>query len=175
MKPLSISALLVSVTTAFVATPTATRVGPTSTLLFDAAQSNENPLINMVVDTKNDNDASFLAKVQHAWYQEAEHLRHHERSVWDDPDLDLVVDHDHDAKRANPVFRSIEQHRHDSLGHEMEHAIDSDPYLAHTTATTESASSRKVNPTFRREEAHRHDSLLNEIQHAVQQDPDLKA
>ena len=135
-----------------------------------AAASKENPAVDK---NKKDTD-KFVADAQHEWQEQSEHLRQHQSSLWNDPDLDSIVDHHHD-KRANPVFRNAEAHRHDSLAHEMQHAIENDPDLRSVTIANKEAPHHQVNHAYRNQEAHRHDSLLDEITHSVRQDPDLKA
>ena len=139
--------------------------------LFDQPQPVSGTQANSV---DSDNKNQFLNDVQHEWQEQSEHLRQHEKSFLNDPDLaGLVREEDH-HKKPNPVFRDKESHRHDSLGHEVEHAIDNDPYLKEITAAGKQQH-HQVNPSFRDQELHRHDSLLDEIQHAIEEDPDLKA
>ena len=163
MKLLSFASLIV---------PAAAFVAPCKQPAFVRLAAQQQPRDAEANPTTTDQE-KFLADAQHAWAEQSEHLRQLERSSWNDPDLaNVVEDHPGWQHQPNEVFRTREQHRHDSLGHEIEHAIDSDPYLR---SYDDKPWAHQVNNVFRNAQAHRHDSLLDEIQHAVDEDADLMA
>lgn len=103
------------------------------------------------------------------WNHEAKQLAKYEQSIESDAYLVQVVDHHVLHKAPNKSFMEKELHRHDSFADEVEHSIDTDPYLASLTDGKE----EEVNRAFRKLDKHRHESLLHGIQHAVESDPDL--
>ena len=85
-----------------------------------------------------------------------------------DPYLDGILE-PRRQKKLNRIFMDKEAHRHDSLLHEIQHAIENDPDLMGVTQAKASA----VNEAYMEKELHRHDSYWNEIEHAVDTDPYL--
>ena len=111
-------------------------------------------------------EGTLLDRMQEEWKEQAEHFSQYEQSLRSDTDLAGFFS---SPKSPNKTFMDKERHRHDSLYHEMEHAIDTDPYLSFITDCHE----KGLNRHFMKQENRRHDSLLNEIQHAMESDPDL--
>ena len=125
-------------------------------------------LITTPVNDDNSQD-TLLDRMVVEWSHEAQQLAKYEQSIESDAYLADVLDHHVTPKVPNKTFMEKELHRHDSLADEVEHSIDTDPYLAFFTDGKE----EEVNRSFRRQDKNRHDSLLHGIQHAVESDPDL--
>ena len=68
-----------------------------------------------------------ISEFQHQWVEEEAHLQAYEDAIMNDPDLDSVVQH---IGTTNKEYMDQEAHRHDSLLSEIEHSIDTDPYLS---------------------------------------------
>lgn len=131
--------------------PVATRLGQPSTPQQES------------LDSSTTNHDAFLARMQYEWKEEADRLQKYSHMVESDADLANLLDHG--PILPNPRYLEHEAHRHDSLWHEVAHAIDADPDLVGVTQ-----GEKKPNPRFMVWEAHRHHSVLDEIQHSIEND-----
>ena len=113
----------------------------------------------------------FVEIAQQQWQEESEQLRQFEQSVVSDPDLSELVEGR--QKAPNPAFVDKEKHRHDSLAHEVVHALETDPDLAAIFVDDNSHAEHKVNADFRQQEEHRHDSFWDDVQHSIDSDKEL--
>ena len=105
---------------------------PRQLVVVDDDSKKTDPLQGYDLSTLNDND-TLLDRMVEEWHQQAAQLSKYEQSLFSDGYLsDLVVD-DHEQKKknkaANKMFMEKEMHRHDSLLHEIQHAMESDPDL----------------------------------------------
>ena len=114
------------------------------------------------------NGETDLDSVRHEWQEEAAHIRAMEHSVFDDPSLEGMVEHK--KKKPQKEYVQHEEHIHDSLWNEIEHALETDPDLTNVVAKKEA---KNINNAFMEKEAHLHDSLLTEVEHAIDTDPYL--